>query len=173
MRLIIDIRKLQTLLYMLLQRAGSGTLPPPGFTPPPWSSLLRTWDAIPQPASSSITLGPAIVSIGHNDPEVDDADPEKTLDVRDHEFGWDNEHPRRDVQVEEFRIEWRPVTNGQFYEFWKGEGRGKVQLPASWVEQDGNMKVRSGLFPSTSISVSISSRCMLGTRFVPYMDRFR
>lgn len=122
---------------MLLQRAGSGTLPPPDFTAPNWSSLEAIWSAAASPRSDTVTLGPANVSIGHDDVEADDADPEKALLVDGHEFGWDNESPKRDVYVDEFRIEWRPVTNGQFFEFINGEGKGKVNLPASWVEHNG------------------------------------
>ncbi|KII86682.1 hypothetical protein PLICRDRAFT_177435 [Plicaturopsis crispa FD-325 SS-3] len=137
----------ETLLYMLLQRAGSGTLPPSGFTPPPWESLSSKWDAFPELATESVTLGPATVSLGHDDFEANDEDPEKALDVDGHAFGWDNESPRRDVHVAEFRIDWRPVTNGQFYEFYKGEGKDKVQLPASWVETPEGMQVRTPYGP--------------------------
>ncbi|TFK40758.1 DUF323 domain-containing protein [Crucibulum laeve] len=129
----------ETLLYMLLQRAGSGTLPPPGFTSPPWASLAANWDAAPIPKTVTITLGPASVSLGHDDNEADDY----AGDILSHEFGWDNEHPRRTVQVEKFNIEWRPITNGDFYNFYKGKGKGKVCLPASWIEENGITKVRT------------------------------
>lgn len=52
----------------------------------------------------------------------------------------DNEHPKREVHVEEFRIEWRPVTNGQFFKYYVSQD-GEVAVPASWVEIDGEMHV--------------------------------
>ncbi|KAJ7078568.1 DUF323 domain-containing protein [Mycena belliarum] len=133
----------ETLLYMLLQRAGSGTLPPPGFAPPAWASLAETWDAAPQPVSAAITLGPATITLGHDDNEAEDEVPGKDTDVMGHEFGWDNEHPKREVQVDEFRIEWRPVTNGQFFEYRVSQGADVVPLPASWAEINGEMHVRT------------------------------
>ncbi|KAJ7780841.1 DUF323 domain-containing protein [Mycena maculata] len=132
----------ETLLYMLLQRAGSGTLPPPGFAPPPWESLAETWNSAPEPVSSSVTLGPTTVTLGHDDNEAEDEVPEIATDVAGHEFGWDNEHPKREVHVDEFRIEWRPVTNGQFFKYYIGQD-GAVPIPASWVELDGKMHVRT------------------------------
>ncbi|KAH9480612.1 Ergothioneine biosynthesis protein 1 [Psilocybe cubensis] len=140
----------ETLLYMLIQRAGSGTIPPPGFVAPPWESLAVTWQEIPAPASSTVTLGPATVSLGHMDFESDD---ETNSDVETHEFGWDNETPRRDVYVNQFRIEWRPVTNGEFHQFFFGEGKGKVEFPASWVEDDEGIKVRT-LYGPISIDIA-------------------
>lgn len=131
----------ETLLYMLLQRAGTGTLPPLGFAPPDWTSLAAIWDSTPPPKSSTVTLGPATVTIGHDDDEAEDSLPEKALDVAGHDFGWDNEHPKREVSVGEFRIEWRPVTNGQFYDFYKAHGGKGLQMPTSWVEQDDEMHV--------------------------------
>lgn len=131
----------QTLLYMLLQRAGTGTIPPSGFTPPPWSSLQGTWESSPMPSTPTVTLGPDTTIIGHDDNEMEDDEPGKDIDVKDHEFGWDNENPKRTVDVGEFKIEWRPVTNGDFYEFWKSGGSDKVQLPKTWVEEDGEIMV--------------------------------
>lgn len=124
---------------MLLQRAGTGTIPPPGFVPPAWDILAESWNAAPAPSSRTVTLGPATVVLGHDDDEADD----QSTDVAGHEFGWDNEHPRREVQVGAFRIEWRPVTNGEFYDFYRGEGAEKVKYPASWVEVDGETHVRA------------------------------
>jgi len=97
----------ETLLYMLLQRAGAGTLPPPGFAIPEWTSLASYWDSLPVPEESTATLGPAKVILGHDDLESED---EVASDVETHEFGWDNEHPRREIEVPKFRIEWRPVS---------------------------------------------------------------
>jgi formylglycine-generating enzyme required for sulfatase activity len=122
---------------MLLQRAGTGTIPPPDFTPPNWTSLTKIWDAAPQQISPTVTLGPATVSLGHDDFEADDTDPIKSTEIEGYEFGWDNEHPKRDVYVEKFSIEFRPVTNGQFYDFYQSAGQKKVKLPATWVEVNG------------------------------------
>ncbi|KAJ7755089.1 hypothetical protein B0H14DRAFT_2978755 [Mycena olivaceomarginata] len=130
----------ETLLYMLVQRAGTGTLPPPGFTPPPWASLAESWDSAPEPAESAVTIGPTTITLGHDDTEAEDE--ALATDVAGHEFGWDNEHPKREVHVNEFRIEWRPVTNGQFFKYYVQEDGG-VAIPASWVEVDGEMHVRT------------------------------
>ncbi|KAH7927825.1 hypothetical protein BV22DRAFT_1006204 [Leucogyrophana mollusca] len=133
----------ETLLYMLLQRAGTGTIAPPGFTPPPWESLSASWDAAAKPETPTVTIGATTVSLGIDDIESEDDDPVKSTEVAGHVFGWDNESPKRDVEVASFRIEWRPVTNGEFYEFYQGVGKGKVKLPASWVEYDGETRVRT------------------------------
>jgi len=65
------------------------------------------------------------------------------LDVRGHTFGWDNESPPRAFEVGPFRAEWRCVTNGEFEKYWR-EMKGKegaVDMPTSWVEEDGEVKV--------------------------------
>ncbi|KAH9080323.1 DUF323 domain-containing protein [Lactarius deliciosus] len=130
----------ETLLYMLLQRAGTGTIPPSasGFATPAWESLADAWNGAPTPSGSTVALGPATIELGHDDLEADDG----SLEVKDHELGWDNEHPRHKEEVGKFRIEWRPVTNGQFYEFWKEAG-GKVSMPKSWVIDGDNTMVRT------------------------------
>ncbi|EIN13018.1 DUF323 domain-containing protein [Punctularia strigosozonata HHB-11173 SS5] len=133
----------ETLLYMLIQRAGTGTLPPIGFTKPEWSSLQKTWGKMPQPAERTVTLGPADVVLGHDDIEAEDNDPKLATDLKGHSFGWDNESPRRTVHVNEFRIEWRPITNEEFYEFYNGPGKGKVKYPASWVKVGNETQVRT------------------------------
>ncbi|KAI0260686.1 DUF323 domain-containing protein [Gloeopeniophorella convolvens] len=140
-------RKVARVLFMTLEhegfhaeRAGTGTIPPStgGFATPAWESLAEAWDSAPIPTKRTVTLGPATIELGHDDSEGDDA----SVDVKDHKFGWDNEHPLRKVDVGEFRIEWRPITNGQFYQFWK-ESEGKVSMPKSWVMESGNVFVRT------------------------------
>ncbi|EJD05995.1 DUF323 domain-containing protein [Fomitiporia mediterranea MF3/22] len=135
----------ETLLYMLLQGAGKpgGTLPPPGFTVPHWDALAEQWSSTPSPAEPTVTLGSAEITLGHDDPEELDEHPAFRANLDNVEFGWDNEHPKREVHVDEFRIEWRPVSNGEFYEFYEHGGKDLVMLPASWVEIDGEVQVRT------------------------------
>ncbi|KAM6493785.1 DUF323 domain containing protein [Amanita muscaria] len=129
----------ETLLYMLLQRAGTGTLPPQGFRIPQWEIVAKGWETIPPPYSERVELGPEEVLLGHDDIENEDFQ----SDSVDHEFGWDNESPQRKVLVGKFAIEWRPITNGQFYQFYIGEGKECVDFPASWVMENGETKVRT------------------------------
>ncbi|KAL0577746.1 hypothetical protein V5O48_004240 [Marasmius crinis-equi] len=137
----------ETLLYMLIQRGGTGTLPPPGFTIPPWSSLQQQFDQVSPPSTSYAILGPADVVLGHDDSEGDDL---TSNVVHDHEYGWDNESPPRTVHVKGFRAEWRPVTNGEFEAFWR---KGGAPLPKSWVEEDGELRVRT-LYGPVPMSVA-------------------
>ncbi len=130
----------ETLLYMLLQRAGTGTVPPLGFATPDWVSLKEYWGALPKPSSPTVVLGPATLTLGHDDDETEDA---SASDARTHEFGWDNEHPKREVSVGQFRIEWRPVTNGEYYTFYRSKGGEGLDLPASWINKDGEVQVCS------------------------------
>nr|BBF98358.1 putative ergothioneine biosynthesis protein 1 [Pleurotus citrinopileatus] len=135
---------LETLLYMLFQAAGNGTIPPQGFTRPPWKSLAANWSAAPKIQDTTVVLGPETITLGHDDSEDQDDDPAYAHDAKDHEFGWDNERPKRQVHVGQFKIEWRPVTNGQFLEFYQThKDRDGIQYPASWVEKDGETMVRT------------------------------
>lgn len=128
---------------MLIQRAGTGTLPPPGFTPPSWSELVSQWEQLtPSISSPTVTLGPATVVLGHSDSEADDMLPEFMHDVDGHAFGWDNESPQRAIQVGKFSIAWRPVSNAEFFDFWRDHEMA-VEMPKSWVCHDGEIKVRS------------------------------
>lgn len=128
---------------MLLQGAGKadGTLPPPCFTAPHWEALSAQWSLFPAPDTDSVTLGPATVVLGHDDPEALDISPDLYTKFENVEFGWDNEHPRREVQTGEFKISWRPVSNGEFYEFYEGKGKGVVGFPTSWVKVAGSVQV--------------------------------
>ncbi|KAF8971063.1 C-type lectin protein [Flammula alnicola] len=137
----------ETLLYMLIQKAGcGGTLPPPGFIVPPWEDLARQWAAIPPPSTPTVLVGPATLAMGHDDSEGDDltAASEPVLDVVGRTFGWDNESPARTIKVGAFKAEWRPVTNGEFERFCRGAGKDLVQMPKSWVQEaGGDVKVRT------------------------------
>jgi formylglycine-generating enzyme required for sulfatase activity len=128
---------------MLIQRAGSGTLPPPGFVSPPWELLAQQWNTIPAPSNNIMTLGPATVTLGHADCEGEDKLEGIAEHVDGHVFGWDNESPERKVDVGAFRVDWRPVSNRDFETFWKARC---TEMPGSWVEEDGEIKVCS-FFP--------------------------
>ena len=132
---------------MLLHGVGRGTSSPLGFTHPPWSSLADSWDKAPLPPSPTVTLGPETISLGHNDSENDDASKE----VENHEFGWDDEHPQRQVEVGEFRIDWRPVSNGDFYKFYNSGRNDKVEFPKGWCMVGDEVHVRS--FPTVWFDV--------------------
>jgi len=143
----------ETLLYMLLQKAGSGTIPPPDLVRPHWTSLAATWDAAPKPKSATVVLGPEAVTLGHTDADFEDEDLDKMHLVDGHEYGWDNEHPKRDVEVQKFEISWKPITNGELYEFYIDGGKEKFELPASWVIKDGAIQVRT-LYEPVSMDVA-------------------
>lgn len=136
---------------MLIQRAGTGTLPPTGFVSPPWDLLKLQWDVTPAPSTDSVTLGPATLTLGHDDSEADDFVPEFEHQAEGRQYGWDNESPARQVEVGKFRVSWRPVTNKEFLPFWRS---GKAELPKSWVEEDGEIKVRTIYGP---VSIDIAS----------------
>ncbi|KAG6919836.1 hypothetical protein DXG01_000341 [Tephrocybe rancida] len=126
-----------------IERAGTGTLPPPGFAAPPWEMLTLQWDATPPPPTPTVVLGPATVSLGHDDSEGDDALEGVAEDVDNHVFGWDNESPERKFEVSAFRVDWRPVSNCEYEAFWREKGADTSRLPGSWVYEDGVIKVRT------------------------------
>lgn len=145
---------IETLLYMLIQRAGTGTLPPPGFTIPPWEDLICQWSMIPPPSTQTVIVGPATLVLGHHDSEADDQSPEYFDDVKGHTFGWDNESPERHVHVGAFKAEWRPISNHEFQQFWLREGkRLGLQIPKSWVIEDDVIKIRT-LYGPVSMEIA-------------------
>ncbi|EFI28167.1 DUF323 domain-containing protein [Coprinopsis cinerea okayama7 len=158
----------ETLLYMLIQRAGSGTLPPPGFQQPEWSSLVEQWGQIPAPSTSAVVVGPAQLTMGHNDSEADDKLPHKASDIVDHTFGWDNESPARVVRVDAFKAEWRPITNAEYEAFCKRTSR--EELPKSWVKEDGENKVRTFYGP---VSMAIAGDWPLLASYDELLDYAR
>ncbi|KAI0031532.1 C-type lectin protein [Vararia minispora EC-137] len=139
----------ETLLYMLIQRTGTGTLPPPGFPRPLFAPLAAQWAQHPTPPTPTITLGPADITLGFDDPEPADLDPAHAYNTAARAYGWDNESPARTVRVSAFRASWRPVTNGAYLAWWRGAGAGRP-APKSWaVGKDGVVNVRTafGLVP--------------------------
>lgn len=127
---------------MLIQKAGDedGTVAPPGFSKPEWEAVYSSnssWNA-PITPSPTITLGPRTLFIGHDDIEADDNKHSSSLG---HEFGWDNESPRREVRVKgHVKVETRPVLNGEYFDWWTTQG--KEDIPALWARgQNGEIMV--------------------------------
>jgi L-histidine Nalpha-methyltransferase / hercynylcysteine S-oxide synthase len=152
---------------MLIQRAGSGTLPPPGFVLPPWELLAQQWNTIPAPSNNTLTLGPITITLGHMDCEGEDKLEGIAEDVDGHVFGWDNESPERKVDVGAFRMDWRPVSNGDFEKWWRASGE-KLGMPGSWVQEDREIKVILPIFARVLLLTS-----MLGPNNVwPCLDGY-
>jgi L-histidine Nalpha-methyltransferase / hercynylcysteine S-oxide synthase len=126
---------------MLIQRAGTGTLAPPGFTSPPWGILSEFWNHAPVPITKSVIIGPTTLELGHDDRECDDFLPGQEFDTVNHIFGWDNENPLRELEVGPFKIDWRPITNGEFSRFLQSAEGDIIKPPKSWVEDEGEWKV--------------------------------
>jgi L-histidine Nalpha-methyltransferase / hercynylcysteine S-oxide synthase len=140
---------------MLLQKAGEegGTRPPPGIVPPDWESLQQKWQQRQELESKqelTVILGPSQVEIGHNDYEADDLVALQSLNDDDHEFGWDNEHPKRKVSVAKFKVERKPISNGEYHHYWASL-KDKKDMPASWVMKDGQIMVRDVVYRLSGI----------------------
>lgn len=136
---------------MLIQRAGDedGTRPPPGVPRPDWTVLNRQWSARlvgEAGVEKQLTFGPTEVWLGHDDFEAQDL---MKKEIEGHEFGWDNEHPRRKVVVERFKIDRLPITNREYLSFWRSKGGGggdgdrdgAPPAPCSWMVENGEVKV--------------------------------
>lgn len=111
---------LETFLYMLLQ--SEKILPPPATPTPDFKSLAKRaaenrcenkWHNIPT----------SKIKIGLDDPENNHGP--------DRYFGWDNERPSRNVTVEAFQTQSRPISNGEYAHFL--EITHSKQIPASWT----------------------------------------
>lgn len=126
---------METLIYIALQ-ASSELKPIKGFAVPDFKSLARFWNSSVKSEGSArhslIAYEATTLSLGHNDDDTrDDSIP---FDEK-HEFGWDVEHPQRQVEVGAFKISSTPVTNGEYKNFLSDFNDEKERLelvPASW-----------------------------------------
>ncbi|KAI8987005.1 hypothetical protein BDB01DRAFT_719898 [Pilobolus umbonatus] len=131
---------LETILYMLIQ--SPRTLSPKGVSVPGWKLALDKKQPLPKllPLSSArkLKVFTGLVSLGHYDHEKMDLSAKYKHDV---EFGWDNEHPVRQVAVRAFEIDSRPITNGEYYTYMKE--RNISNIPASWSVENGITYIRT------------------------------
>ncbi|GAA5905979.1 hypothetical protein JCM5296_001307 [Sporobolomyces johnsonii] len=144
----------ETSVYICLQACTSLNLPG-GTALPDFASLARF--TARQIAHEQATLGPdarkstvafpaQTISVGHDD---DDRIDESTAYNPAHEYGWDCENPKREVEVGSFKIDLLPVTNGEYRAWLMGleiddEERKKL-VPASWAVGEEGVQGRLGV----------------------------
>ena len=132
---------------MLIQRAGApgSTLPPRGFAPPAWMS--GSAPPIPDAPTASrrpqrkdlLLLNEQVFTIGHDDFEADDANTPllgTTTTTEKYEFGWDNEHPRRQVSIDRpVLVEKLCITNAEYLSYLREtcKENENLEVPASWA----------------------------------------
>jgi formylglycine-generating enzyme required for sulfatase activity len=75
-----------------------------------------------------IKVPASTISVGMDDPENDEGP--------DRYFGWDNEKPRRSVDVPAFEAQARPLTNEDYARYLDHTNQDKV--PASWISSESN-----------------------------------
>jgi len=126
---------LETLLYMLVQ--SDKIRAPPGSTPD-FKALAQQAqkDAVP---NKWIEIPPSKFDVGMDDPENDLGS--------DRYFGWDNEKPKRQVEVPRFEAKARPITNQEYARYLDQTHRSDI--PASWASspkdsQDDLVSDRNG-----------------------------
>eukprot|EP00210_Caulerpa_lentillifera_P000661 g638.t1 len=123
-----EIMHTETLLYMLVQSKNIRLL-----TPKP--EFLHQQSEGLRPAQW-IRVSADVIKIGKNDNEQDDFSKEPS---KDHQFGWDNESPERQIAVNAFQIQSRPVSVQEYVEFLNSLNKFDSNLvPASFeVMSDG------------------------------------
>jgi formylglycine-generating enzyme required for sulfatase activity len=126
----------ETLLYMLAQSLDTEV---PGPTPD-WEVLASNWGV---EDNKVLSIPGSTIALGHDDPEQQDG---AKKDWQSHEFGWDQESPSHIVEVKPFKADALPITNQEYRDFLNSsspfEGKEK-KIPASWIEINGEIMVRS------------------------------
>ncbi|KAJ3126601.1 hypothetical protein HK098_007356 [Nowakowskiella sp. JEL0407] len=143
-----DVMHIETFLYMLVQ--WDAVKPPKGVSPPPTYANKKINQLLPAKLK---TIASRIVTTGINDPESDDFTDKPPPAM----FGWDNEKPVRKLPVDEFQIQSRPVTIGEYYMFLQSKNFEAELIPSSWgtmkplvqaeVEKSFGVKTVFELFP--------------------------
>lgn len=137
---------LETLLYMLIQ--SPNVLPPKGVALPSWKDASNRSETLPLTESPTIQIPARTVTLGHNDKESNDHSNGLLS-----EFGWDNENPERLVDVPAFKIQIRPVTNGEYYTYLQKTSN--KAIPASWLMKNGQVFVRT-VFGPCPLNIAIN-----------------
>ncbi|KAG2182936.1 hypothetical protein INT44_005917 [Umbelopsis vinacea] len=130
---------LETLLYMLVQSPNIHS--PNGVKATAWDQQSSATTLSNAPLH---TVHAGSVTIGHDD--IERLDEQQDL-TPGNEYGWDNENPKRQVAVDSFQIQSRPVTNGEYYTYLK-ESDQLDKIPCSWLRsEDGQLMVKTVFGP--------------------------
>lgn len=122
---------LETYLYMLLQSAK--TISPPGGLKPDFARLAAEADLASVP-NQWFKMPRNVFKLGLEDPENDTGP--------DRYFGWDNEKPPRDVSIDAFEAQGRPISNGEYARHLQDTHSTKI--PASWTMNESQAKPVNG-----------------------------
>ena len=119
------VMHLETLLYMLLQ--SDNIVPPPGKRPDFEALAIQAQKkAVP---NQWIDVPASRITVGMTDPENDEGP--------DRYFGWDNEKPKRHIDVKAFEAKARPITNEDYGRFL--DQTQKDKLPAAWTNRKDSL----------------------------------
>lgn len=137
-----EIMHSETLLYMMIQ--SPVVRPPPGIQYP--FQLQRSSTEL-QPAQW-LRVEAGDVVIGFDDSEDADFKSNELPEM----FGWDNEWPRRIKPVNEFYIQHRPVSIGEYLRFLKANYSEDL-VPSSWAIDGDNYSTKTvfGLVPLENV----------------------
>lgn len=136
---------LETLLYMLIQ--SPNILPPKGVAAPSWKITAKPTRLSPLNPAPTIKILDGSVMLGHNDDESSDMLVDRKIRKgASSQFGWDNETPQRQIKFENFEIQTRPVTNGEYYQYLQETQQNEV-IPAAWIVKDGKIHIRTVFGP--------------------------
>ncbi|KAF2129679.1 hypothetical protein P153DRAFT_367046 [Dothidotthia symphoricarpi CBS 119687] len=133
-----EVMHLETLLYMLVQ--SERVLPPPGTVTPDFAALARQSSTLAV-ENEWFTIPKSTINVGFDNPDNDY--------TTERYFGWDNESPRRSVDVKSFRAKARPITNGEYAAYLSKTG--KTLIPASWCELSSTSNVPSNGYENDNI----------------------
>lgn len=122
---------LETYMYMLLQSPKAN--PPPGIPKPDFEKLQAEAELNSVP-NQWFRIPKQEVRMGLHDPE-NDIGPDRY-------FGWDNEKPRRKVNVEAFKAQGRPISNGEYANYLRDTHSNTI--PASWTINEPSSLLRNG-----------------------------
>ena len=128
----------ETAIYICLQACKDLNVPR-GLSVPDFSSLARSTSRLiaSQGAgarSKTLSFKTQTITVGHDDADtLDDETPFHPA----HEYGWDVEHPKRELRVGAFKIDALPISNGEYLNWLEKEGKtgDEALVPASWAGQ--------------------------------------
>jgi len=142
----------ETLLYMLIQ--SDKTRKPTIHSHPQWDVLSEKWKAN-MSENKVLELSGGNVVLGHDDLEEEDGVFKNEKGWENHEFGWDNEHPKHTQVVRPFKIDTLPITNIEYLDYLKSKHTlSQDNIPASWkMVAEEEPKVRT-LYGPVAMSVA-------------------